>query len=565
MFSNPTKRKASSKTAGRAQDTRSVDSLRNENTFYANTYQLSQMSEDSWSSNKKRSKITKRTAKKLSGSVLPSVRTIALEKAIPNIESRLSLPELRAEPIPKSEFAIEREAELKDPNILIGPAVPMSVLDITTSKKSVSFAFAENEPSSGNISDNEDSVNNSTVENSNMGKRLFAKARSRGRFSATKNLAHRARKERAWTRLCTKLENEAETSPVALANRTMMGLLMDRELDLTRSILINGDSGTNRITKSNESMRTQRINSMVTWPATDFYRYINDFSLDRYSPMGINPLKCSTQEYNYISLEEPGDELDAHRLRALYGNNHDNTDADGFDVDDSHANENVNPIDESVISNSNLNGGIGLILRKNSNPNVVTSVYCDDGVQFLTKHHITKPWIQAPRYSRVPLPDEHSNGLNITDASCSSDLTQLVDMTRAQVLNQVLKHNTEISKNYSISKQLPLSKFVSSTVAEEAVNGVMRTWFKTSEIMQEGLRTQSVRRLYPGTCTTQWYSILEAALAAGMPPEVVARSYHRLEKLCDVVSPRQDAKIADTISNSSTHIKRKYTRNMLET
>ncbi|KAJ1664761.1 hypothetical protein IW140_002963 [Coemansia sp. RSA 1813] len=369
--------------------------------------------------------------------------------------------------------------------------------------------------------------------------------------------------EGSWNTLRENLANEADVSPIDHANRTMMGLLMDRELDITRNIIMNGDSSYGRVTNTNKSA-LRRFNNLVLWPATDLYRYLNDFPLGDFKAMGIYPQDTINQKYECISVEEPGDELDSQRINLLYDG--DKCDPNACDSNESNRNgedgytgKHDVSADVDPITDPTLNGGIGLVIKRVDDPNVITGTYCDDNVQILTRKHVMDPWLLAPRYCRVPLQDAVLKDDTIND-SCAK---QLIDMTRAQVLNQVLAHRARTSEPVS-PEPLPLAKFVSSMVAEEAVGGISRTWSKMNEMLLNGVKSQSAPQPCPGTATTQWFSILEAALAADLPPEVVARSYRRLEKLCDIIPKGKSNGMASIATNSESYNQRKYPSRRLD-
>ncbi|KAJ2846656.1 hypothetical protein IWW36_004245 [Coemansia brasiliensis] len=193
-----------------------------------------------------------------------------------------------------------------------------------------------------------------------------------------------------------------------------------------------------------------------------------------------------------ISLEEPGMEWDSRELRYL---------DEGSDVElDPHVD----------IADTRVNGGIGLVIQQESGGNSTNKPI------ILTKQQLIRPYLQAPRYNRAPLPDELKQSIDL------SEYQPIIDMLRAQ-LGTLQKP----------SDKSPLSDFVSRTVAEEAVSGAVKTWTKIKHF-RTNIDGSPRRLLGASSNISQWIGVLESALAAGLPPEVIARSYHRLEKICDV-------------------------------
>ncbi|KAJ2517752.1 hypothetical protein H4217_003758, partial [Coemansia sp. RSA 1939] len=278
--------------------------------------------------------------------------------------------------------------------------------------------------------------------------------------------------------------------------------------------------------------------NILAWPATDLYRYLNDFPLDKFKVMGILPQESMDPKYEHIMTEEPGEALDSQRIKMLgqrRAGSDDGLDASGVDQHDDESDDGYSgdpgiSEDADTIADPLLNGGIGLVIRRNGYPNTSEGTCCDnnDDVQFLTKDQIMNPWLLTPRYSRI-LPQEDI--LN-SSTDTANGAKQLVDLTRAQVLGQIQRHRAKNSDDAARADPLPLSKFASTAVAEEAVGGILRTWLKINEMLTSGVRSGEARVPYPGTSSTQWFSVLEAALEAGLPREVVARAcYRRKEEI----------------------------------
>ncbi|KAJ2311364.1 hypothetical protein IWW52_005157, partial [Coemansia sp. RSA 2704] len=145
------------------------------------------------------------------------------------------------------------------------------------------------------------------------------------------------------------------------------------------------------------------------------------------------------------------------------------------------------------------------------------------------------PELSAPRYTQVPMPDEFRSGHPV-------DLTgyqALVDLTRAQVLSRTVHHSPRVAG----SSRLPLSSFVSETVATTAVSGILQTW-KQIQMQRLDSRLGAACAFSTGS---QWVAVLQAGLAAGLPPEVVASAFYRLENLCDLVIGKQATQLATTL------------------
>ncbi|KAJ2660238.1 hypothetical protein IWW48_003070 [Coemansia sp. RSA 1200] len=385
----------------------------------------------------------------------------------------------------------------------------------------------------------------------------------KGMFSHIRRGFARVKSEKAWTTLSANLQNEAEVSPIEMGNRTMMGLLMDRELDITRSIIMNGDNRYDRKSGSARNIARQ-VRNILAWPATDLYRYLNDFPLDKFKVMGILPQESMDPKYEHILTEEPGEALDSQRIKMLGQmrvDSDDDLDASGVDQhdDESDGGYSGNPgisEDADTIADPLLNGGIGLVIRRNGYPNTSEGTCCDsnDDVQFLTKDQIMNPWLLAPRYSRILSQEDILNNTN-----SSNSAKQLVDLTRAQVIGQIQSHRAKNNKDSARADPLPLSKFASTAVAEEAVGGIFRTWSKINEMLASGVRSGETRVPFPGTAPTQWFSVLEAALEAGLPREVVARACYRLKNICGIASLDRSAIVSRNGYKNKETARRRYT------
>ncbi|KAJ2717106.1 hypothetical protein H4R19_000191 [Coemansia spiralis] len=285
-----------------------------------------------------------------------------------------------------------------------------------------------------------------------------------------------------------------------VAHRTMGPVVLERERCLTRRIIVHGDTGTDRLAAAAGQRRSRSHKMLVPWPSVDLHRYMDRMSADTLHPIGIGVLEnpCTT----HVALEEPGAEWETRELSGAAD------DPEDSDVD---------------VSDPLVNGGIGLVIKRHPGSGPSPTACSTEHVEFLTKSHLLHPELRGPRYSRVPLPDEFRDALQAP--ALSRHFGPLVDMTRVQVLNQILRQQS--------LRAMPLSRFVSCTVAEEAVAGVARTWHAVNEYLRISQR-RGREPVCAGMPGTQWIAVLNAALAAGLPPEVVARVYHRLEKLCDV-------------------------------
>ncbi|KAJ2501707.1 hypothetical protein GGH96_001671 [Coemansia sp. RSA 1972] len=332
------------------------------------------------------------------------------------------------------------------------------------------------------------------------------------------------------------INSKTERSLDYVAHRTMTALVHEREHDVLRQIVINGDSGFNRLYNQGIKIRKQSAN-FKKWPSVEYYRYVESEEMRRFKALGMGV--DGGERYEDTELEEPGMEWDARQLRGVVESEDvldladfseevvvpDSTeDAEASDMDKPDSADSTKDVDisdptdsaEDVdISDPAQNGGIGLVIQRNP-PTHPLSPY--PSLEFLTKHHLKHPQLARPRYTQIPLPDE----FQCTSPPDLINYESLIDATRVQVLNQVLAHN----------HMQGLSKFVSCTVAEEAVKGVVQTWqvargFHQAKAGQKFKRERILAR--------QWIDLLVAALAAGVPPQAVARSYYRLNRFCDTV------------------------------
>ncbi|KAJ2480345.1 hypothetical protein EV174_003751 [Coemansia sp. RSA 2320] len=144
----------------------------------------------------------------------------------------------------------------------------------------------------------------------------------------------------------------------------------------------------------------------------------------------------------------------------------------------------------------------------------------------------------------------------------SNHYQPVVELTRTQVIDQVLR---AASKANGVPTP-QLSQFASCSVAEEAVSGVSRIWDKMSEFWKYRLNTgchtsNDKRRVlmpFPGSARTGWISVLEAAILSDIPPEVIARCYHRLTKLCDVPTAKEENYLCQIYADSLVRARRQY-------
>ncbi|KAJ1928592.1 hypothetical protein EC988_010163, partial [Linderina pennispora] len=166
-------------------------------------------------------------------------------------------------------------------------------------------------------------------------------------------------------------------------------------------------------------------------------------------------MKAIDPGYGDVELEEPGGEQDAVEIANFESmrNNPSLSEvaAIGDDADD-------------VISDPARNGDIGLVIRRTNREDrfMTPGLYASSGnhsgeeVQFVTKQQLKYPELLAPRYNRAFARGDASRTFTST---LDRHFKPLVDMTRSHVINQV--------RSYSGSSR-PLSKFVSTTIAEES-------------------------------------------------------------------------------------------------
>ncbi|KAJ2375634.1 hypothetical protein GGI05_007115 [Coemansia sp. RSA 2603] len=329
----------------------------------------------------------------------------------------------------------------------------------------------------------------------------------------------------------------------------MNAIVTDRESDTTRYILLHGDAKPHPNVLKHDRFVRDYTRGMLSWPSTGIYRYIDHIREKSFYPcMGVDPMRACEPRFVDIDLEEPAAEWDTKQIAAFEDDTDDDdesNDNDGRESDSGYTG--VNEVSDSdgdeAISDSTRNGGIGLVIRRTEDNTGLTRP------QFLTAQQLYYPELLEPRYNCVPLPDEFNK---TKPTHISPHYQPLIDMTRAQVLNQALRR-----KNTAGSPQPALSEFVSQTVAHEAVSGVVHTWEKLRDLWSQENR-DSRGLPFLGTVGCGWITMLNSALAAGIPEEVVARAYHRLVKLCDVSSQSEDRLMANTMWAAKYRNKRKY-------
>ncbi|KAJ1723145.1 hypothetical protein LPJ53_002509 [Coemansia erecta] len=342
-------------------------------------------------------------------------------------------------------------------------------------------------------------------------------------------------------------------SLIRMAHRTMAHIVADRESDITRYLLLHGDAKPHADVLRNDRFVRDYTRGMVSWPSTGIYRYIEHIREKSFYPcMGVDPMRACEPGFVDIDLEEPGAEWETRQIAAFEDDSDDDNNDDGSDdIDECTSDSGYTGVDEAsdcdkeeAISDSTRNGGIGLVIRRIEDNTDSTRP------RLLTAQQLYYPELLEPRHSRVPLPDEFSN---TKPSHISSRYQPLIDMTRAQVLTQTLRRSTNTAES-----PLPaVSEFVSQTVAHEAVSGVVHTWEKLRDLWSQGTKANG-RLPVLGTVGCGWITMLNSALAAGIPEEVVARAYHRLVKLCDVPSQSQDRTMANTMWAAKYRNKRKY-------
>ncbi|KAJ2891767.1 hypothetical protein GGI21_005772, partial [Coemansia aciculifera] len=311
----------------------------------------------------------------------------------------------------------------------------------------------------------------------------------------------------------------------------MHGVLADRECNITRHILLRGDLAVTKdyvLDSRNPCVVYPR--KSVRWPAIDIHRYIDHIQLNRHFPMGIDPMRGCKDLYTSIDLEEPGGEWEQKQIDSLYGVGISKCDNGGSSLEqDGYVCGFTASADGSEISDTRRNGGMGIVLKRQEGG---VDNDDEDDVQFLTHLQVKYPELTESRTRQVHFYD-------VFEGRCSEALSKhyqpVVDMTRTQVLGQVLRASSAQSTDLHPLPQL--SKFVSCSVAEEAVSGVSRIWDELSDVWKQplslvfdGIMQSTPRKYlpYPGSYKTGWISVLEAAIVADIPPQVIARCYHRL-------------------------------------
>ncbi|KAJ2724730.1 hypothetical protein GGI07_001783 [Coemansia sp. Benny D115] len=331
-----------------------------------------------------------------------------------------------------------------------------------------------------------------------------------------------------------------------MAHKVMNSIVIERNLDITRKIIVLGDGQRQSSGPTTRKERkTKHSASVISWPATSIHRYANHIGGLFYSCMGIDPLRPCRPRYEYVELEEPGTEWDTRQLSCF------NSDADVADTGFVESERGARGDED--ISDAARNGGLGLIIEHSKDD-------ADGGaVRFLTAEQIENPELLAPRYSRVPLSSVRPPKYTASHGHATVPLNYepLVEMTRAQVLPQILRLLNDPEQG-----RLLVSSFVSKTVAQEAVSGVVDTWTAFQDLWEETEK----ENMHPtaGASNSGWISLLNCALAAGMPEEVVARAYHRLKRLCDVPSKLTDTYFYHRRRIVSFTEKRKYHPSSIE-
>ncbi|KAJ2808886.1 hypothetical protein H4S07_003309, partial [Coemansia furcata] len=351
---------------------------------------------------------------------------------------------------------------------------------------------------------------------------------------------------------------QEDISPPA-AHRIMQSLLADRSSNVTRQIILRGDMLANGYTSAYPTRHFDILpRNVIQWPAIGIRRYMEHIQLNRLVPMGIDPMRSCKELYTSVGLEEPGEEWDQKQIEFLYGE--ESADDDNISLEESGYTHGFTPAtDGSDIADTKRNGGMGIIVKRQHHASTTGLVHTSDDAQFLTYLQIKHPGLAEPRLQRVPLLDAFEG--RAPDV-LSNYYLPVVDLTRTQVLGQVLK------AAQSTGSQPPqLSRFASSSVAEEAVSGVARIWDKISDFWKHrlevgpDLEVNHRRRLFrpfPGLAKTGWLSVLEAAISSDIPPEVIARCYHRLVKLCDVPVKNEELHLSGLFEKSATLARRRY-------
>ncbi|KAJ2777914.1 hypothetical protein H4R18_004897 [Coemansia javaensis] len=287
------------------------------------------------------------------------------------------------------------------------------------------------------------------------------------------------------------VKSSHEAHPAVEAARTMAALVLERDRCLTRRIVLAANAGARPGQSQSQKHKQshQQTREALRWPCAALHRYLRRAATDAYGAMGIGLAAEGSPHATQVALEEPGEEWETAELHQRPTDSNSGNSSATVDIADPLA-----------------NGGIGLVVSRRHGD-----------IEFVTKARLMHPRLRGPRYSRVPLPDEFQAaglGSDAVSAASPGHLQPLVDMTRVQVLNQILALRRE---------PMPLSRFVSCTVAEEAVAGLARTW---------AVLDRRLRAAPRGAPTEpQWIAVLRAALDAGVPPEAVARAYRRLAAL----------------------------------
>ncbi|KAJ1965045.1 hypothetical protein GGI12_001027 [Dipsacomyces acuminosporus] len=373
--------------------------------------------------------------------------------------------------------------------------------------------------------------------------------------------------------LTNAFDYEAENPSVKMANRTMCGIVYERYRDITRQIILNGDQMRGYLGEGVDSSLNPATD-IVAWPAVDIHRYVACLQPGLIKLIGADPLGGCEKRHEYMSLEEPGEEWDSRQL-GLLAECSDGGDSEAEQDDLRYTGNEPAFTDGSEISDSTKNGGIGLVIKRQHHDKRHGSdgIYQSDPIKLVTKHQILNKGILEPRYSRVPAQSELCSE---SHNDLSPNFDSLLEITRSQVLNQIMASNAAEESLYCrndaepctadeippVPVPFPLSKFVSSTVAKEAVASIASVWSKVRDI-REGSRNASAtgrgnKILHPGMHETGWIAILEAALLAGIPTEVVARSFHRLEKLCDVPTKEDSKRLSAKLSHRESRQYRSY-------
>ncbi|KAJ2325986.1 hypothetical protein GGI00_004876 [Coemansia sp. RSA 2681] len=345
------------------------------------------------------------------------------------------------------------------------------------------------------------------------------------------------------------------------AHRTMQGILADRDRNITRQILIRGDlPADTRVVKNSVRLCNLTSGNALRWPTIDIHRYIDHIQLYRHLPMGVDQMRSCRDPYTSINLEEPGEEWDQMQMDFLYGSSP--AGGGGASLEKSgYACGFTATTDGSEISDTRRNGGMGIVVKRPEEYVSTTGLArTSDDAQLLTLLQLKHPVLTKARVRETHLYDVFEDRCpNIL----SSYYQSVVDMTRAQVINQVLKATAQSAG----SCPPQLSKFTSCSVAEEAVSGVSRIWDKTSGFWRpqldacfvgKGQRRQIACMPFPGSPRTGWISVLEAALAADIPPQVVARCFHRLTKLCDETRDNKGFGLSQKYFKSTIVASRRY-------